>query len=85
MMILPITDETVEPWLEVRDAMTAEIDRLVFELDGTLSAEHGVGLLLRDRVGPQKSDIEWEMMRTVKRALDPQNLFNPGKLIPLAD
>ena len=85
MMILPITDETVEPWLEVRDQMTAEIDRLVFELDGTLSAEHGVGLLLRDRVGPQKSDIEWEMMRTVKRALDPQNLFNPGKLIPLAD
>ena len=85
MMILPITDETVEPWLEVREQMTAEIDRLVFELDGTLSAEHGVGLLLRDRVGPQKSDIEWEMMRTVKRALDPQNLFNPGKLIPLAD
>ena len=82
MMILPITDEAVEPWLEVRDAMTAEIDRLVFELDGTLSAEHGVGLLLRDRIGPQKPDIEWEMMRTVKRALDPQNLFNPGKLIP---
>jgi FAD/FMN-containing dehydrogenase len=82
MMILPITDEAVEPWLEVRDAMTAEIDRLVFELDGTLSAEHGVGLLLRDRIEPQKSDIEWEMMRTVKRALDPQNLFNPGKLIP---
>ena len=82
MMILPITDETVEPWLEVRDAMTAEIDRLVFELDGTLSAEHGVGLLLRDRIGPQKPDIEWEMMRTVKRALDPPNLFNAGKLIP---
>ena len=82
MMILPITDEAVEPWLEVRDAMTAEIDQLVFELDGTLSAEHGVGLLLRDRNEPQKPAIEWEMMRTVKRALDPQNLFNPGKLIP---
>ena len=73
MMILLITDEAVEPRLEVRDAMTVEIDRLVFELDGTLSAEH-VGLLLRDRIGPQKPDIE-EMMRTVKRALDPQNLF----------
>ena len=47
-----------------------------------LRPEHNVGLLLRDRIEPQKPDIEWEMMRTVKRALDPQNLFNPGKLIP---
>ncbi|MEO0494820.1 MAG: FAD-binding oxidoreductase [Actinomycetota bacterium] len=85
MMILPITDDAVEPWLAVRSEMTAAVDRLVFELDGTLSAEHGVGLLLRDRVGPQKQAIEWEMMRTVKRALDPQDLFNPGKVIPLAD
>ena len=72
------------------DALKAELQDAIYELavrdfGGSYSAEHGVGLLLRDRVGPQKSDIEWEMMRTVKRALDPQNLFNPGKLIPLAD
>jgi len=82
MMILPITEETIEPWLEVKPAMEAAIDETVFDLDGTLSAEHGVGLLLRDRVGPQKQELEWDMMRSVQRALDPDNVFNPGKLIP---
>ncbi|MDG1409730.1 MAG: FAD-binding oxidoreductase [Acidimicrobiales bacterium] len=82
MMILPITEETIEPWLEVKPAMEAAIDETVFDLDGTLSAEHGVGLLLRDRVGPQKQKLEWDMMRSVQRALDPDNVFNPGKLIP---
>ncbi|MEM9204124.1 MAG: FAD-linked oxidase C-terminal domain-containing protein, partial [Actinomycetota bacterium] len=57
-------------------------DELVFSLGGTLSAEHGVGRLLRDRVGPQKPAIEWELMRTIKRALDPDDIFNPGALLP---
>ena len=70
------------PWLAVRPAMSDRIDELVFGLDGTLSAEHGVGLLLRDRVGPQKPDLEWQLMRAVKAALDPADLFNPGKMIP---
>ena len=82
MMILPITDETVEPWLAVRGTMSDRIDELVFGLDSTLSAEHGVGRLLRDRVGPQKPDLEWELMRSVKAALDPQGLFNPGAMLP---
>ncbi|MEM7141575.1 MAG: FAD-binding oxidoreductase [Actinomycetota bacterium] len=82
MMILPITDDAIEPWTAVRDEMADEVDRLVFELEGTLSAEHGIGLLLRDRVGPQKPPVEWELMRTIKRALDPDDLFNPGKVIP---
>ncbi|MEM9464462.1 MAG: FAD-binding oxidoreductase [Actinomycetota bacterium] len=84
LWVLPVTDDAVEPFLAVRDEMTAEADRLVFSLGGTLSAEHGVGRLLRDRVGPQKPAIEWELMRSVKRALDPQDLFNPGALLPPA-
>lgn len=82
LWVLPVTDDAVEPYLAVRDEMTAEADRLVFSLGGTLSAEHGVGRLLRDRVGPQKPAVEWEMMRSIKRALDPDDLFNPGALIP---
>ena len=82
LWVLPVTDEAVDPFLATRDEMTAEADRLVFSLGGTLSAEHGVGRLLRDRVGPQKPAIEWELMRAVKRALDPDDLFNPGALLP---
>ena len=84
LWVLPVTDEAVEPFLAVREEMTAEADRLVFSLGGTLSAEHGVGRLLRERVGPQKPAIEWELMRTIKRALDPDDLFNPGALLPPA-
>jgi len=82
MMILPITEDAVEPWLAAKPAMEAAVDHTVFELGGTLSAEHGVGLLLRDRIGAQKQELEWEMMRSIKRALDPDDVFNPGKLIP---
>jgi FAD/FMN-containing dehydrogenase len=82
MMILPTSDEAVEPWLTAKPAMEAAIDDTVFGLNGTLSAEHGIGLLLRDRVRPQKQELEWAMMRSIKGALDPDNLFNPGKLIP---
>ena len=82
LWVLPVTDEAVDPFLAVRNEMTTEADRLVFALGGTLSAEHGVGRLLRDRVGPQKPAIEWELMHSIKRALDPENLFNPGALLP---
>lgn len=65
-----------------REELRSEIDDIVIGLDGTLSAEHGVGTLLRGRVGRQKPDIEWHMMREIKHAFDPENLFNPGKMLP---
>lgn len=72
----------IEGFRSVRETVRTDIDDLVFELGGTLSAEHGVGTLLRDRVGPQKSAIEWELMRRVKDTFDPANLFNPEKMLP---
>lgn len=82
MMILPVDDESVDPWREVRPALTHRIDELVFAMDGTLSAEHGIGLLLQDRIGPQKSDVEWELMRRIKAVFDPDGILNPGKMLP---
>jgi len=84
MMILPTIDGAVDRFLAVRPILEAAVDALVFELDGTLSAEHGIGLLLRDRVVPQKPEIEWEMMRLIKATLDPDDVFNPGKMLPPA-
>jgi FAD/FMN-containing dehydrogenase len=82
MMILPTSDEQVAPFLAARPALQDAIDALVFELGGTLSSEHGLGLLLRDRVEPQKPAIEWELMRRIRSVLDPEDLFNPGKTLP---
>ncbi len=48
---------------------------------GSISAEHGVGLLKRDFLGYSRSAAEIDIMRTVKRALDPNGVMNPGKLL----
>ena len=82
MMILPTADEAAAAFTAQKPVLQEAVDQLVFELGGTLSAEHGLGTLLRDRVEPQKPAIEWELMRRVKAALDPDDLFNPGKTLP---
>ena len=54
---------------------------LVYQLGGSISAEHGIGQLKREELLRYKSPLEMEMMRCVKRALDPQGLMNPGKVL----
>jgi FAD/FMN-containing dehydrogenase len=66
-----------------RDPINRIVHDLVVELGGSISAEHGLGLLRRDEVKHYKSPVEIELMRTLKRALDPHNLMNPGKLIEI--
>ena len=82
LWVLPVEAGVVEEFLAVKGALSEAIDALVIVLGGTLSAEHGVGTLLRDRIAGQKDPIEWELMRAVKTALDPDDLFNPGKTLP---
>ncbi len=52
------------------------------ELGGSFSAEHGVGLLKRADMSRYKSAVELDMMRAIKRALDPDNIMNPDKVVP---
>ncbi|WP_186409234.1 FAD-binding oxidoreductase [Candidatus Accumulibacter aalborgensis] len=54
---------------------------LVHELSGSISAEHGIGQLKREELLRYKSPVEIEMMRAIKRVLDPQGLMNPGKVL----
>lgn len=62
-----------------------EVDRDMFELvkshEGSISAEHGIGLLKRDWLGYSRTPDEIELMRQLKRVLDPRGLLNPGKVI----
>ena len=48
---------------------------------GSISAEHGIGRLKVDELAHYRSRIELDTMRSIKRALDPQNLMNPGKIV----
>ena len=82
MYVLPTSDDQVAPFLPVREELRERIDEATFAFGGTISAEHGIGQLLRERIKPQKPAIEWELMRAIKDALDPQGIMNPGKTLP---
>ena len=62
-----------------------EVNRIVYEvvaqLNGSISAEHGLGQLKRDEITHYKSALELELMRNIKHTLDPQGLMNPGKVV----
>ena len=62
-----------------------EVHRIVYEitasLAGSIAAEHGLGQLKRDEITHYKSAVELELMRSIKRTLDPNGLMNPGKVV----
>jgi D-lactate dehydrogenase (cytochrome) len=64
---------------------TAAINRLVHDsvarFGGSISAEHGLGQLKREEIQRYKSPLELELMRKLKRALDPDGIMNPGKVL----
>ncbi|MCJ0765200.1 FAD-binding oxidoreductase [Variovorax terrae] len=66
-------------------ALEAPLNRLVHDavaaFNGSISAEHGLGVLRRDEAARYKSPVELRLMRAVKAALDPKGLMNPGKVL----
>jgi FAD/FMN-containing dehydrogenase len=54
---------------------------LVHSLNGSISAEHGIGQLKREELLRYKSPVELAMMRSIKQALDPLGLMNLGKIL----
>ena len=64
------------------DEVTDIVDKITDELNGSFSAEHGIGLLKTRQMMRYKSQVELGLMRSIKSALDPDNIMNPGKVIP---
>jgi len=66
-------------------ARSNEMERLVHDVaiahHGSISAEHGIGILKREELAERKDPAEMQMMRAIKQALDPKNIMNPGKLL----
>ena len=67
-------------------AETGRINRIVHDivadLGGSITAEHGVGRLRMAELVHYKSAVEIDLMRRLKRAFDPANILNPGKVLP---
>lgn len=62
-------------------AVNTLVYAVVRELNGSISAEHGIGQLKRDTLCDHKAPLELELMRKIKATLDPQGLMNPGKVV----
>ncbi len=65
------------------DELHTIVHDITHELQGSISAEHGIGQLKRDELTRYKSELELDLMRMIKNTLDPQHLMNPGKVINL--
>ncbi|MGL4541393.1 MAG: FAD-binding oxidoreductase [Polymorphobacter sp.] len=68
-------------FLDHQSAINRIVHDLVARFDGSISAEHGLGVLRRDEAARYKSPVELALMRRVKAALDPSGRMNPGKVL----
>lgn len=62
--------------------MKTTVEQNVVKFDGSFSAEHGIGLTKKETMARLKDPVALRTMREIKRALDPNNVLNPGKVLP---
>jgi glycolate oxidase len=70
--------------MERVEAASGDIFEVATSVGGTLSGEHGIGLLKQKYLSLDLPEGTVEVMRTIKKALDPHNIMNPGKIFPEA-
>ena len=77
----PPPDAIEADFLDQAPRATRIVYDLVAQFGGSFSAEHGIGQMKREELDRYKPAIEVELMRRIKRAFDPHNLLNPGKVV----
>ena len=66
-------------------AVSLEIGELLARYGGSISAEHGVGLLKKAYLHYSRSPLEIDLMRAIKKTFDPKSILNPGKVFDARD
>ncbi len=66
----------------LKNAIMEKVEDIVLELGGSFSAEHGIGLSKLSSMDRRKDSVALDVMRRIKAALDPNNIMNPGKVLP---
>jgi FAD/FMN-containing dehydrogenase len=75
-------DADMASFLARWDEIARIVHDVVRDFGGSFSAEHGIGVMKRADLKRYKSPEEIDLMRALKRTLDPKNILNPGKLVP---
>jgi FAD/FMN-containing dehydrogenase len=70
-----------EGFLKRWDEVNKVVFAVVTKLGGSISAEHGIGVMKRDMLPDYKDPVALELMHTLKRTLDPNGILNPGKVL----
>ena len=78
-----LVDPTIPAERETAERLNHEVVQRAIEAQGTCSGEHGIGLHKMDFLVTEAGAGAVDMMRTLKRALDPKNIMNPGKIFVL--
>ena len=66
---------------DLRDKIKASVYDLTMQMDGSFSAEHGIGLAKKSELIKYSSQSEVELMKLIKKSLDPKNIMNPRKVL----
>jgi D-lactate dehydrogenase (cytochrome) len=79
--VSPPSDSAADAFLREMPAVNRIVHDSVARFRGSISAEHGLGQLKREEIRRYKSPLELELMRAIKRTLDPLGIMNPGKVL----
>ena len=73
-------ESNMEEWYDIEVKALEDLYQATKKLGGTLSGEHGIGSKRKDFMGIVSSPAEIDLMRRIKKAFDPNNIMNPGKI-----
>ncbi len=68
-------------FLEYWDSINQKVHDIVDDLGGSIAAEHGIGTFKRDELARRKSNLEIDLMRQIKKTLDPNDIMNPDVIL----
>ncbi|MGC6518102.1 MAG: FAD-binding oxidoreductase [Candidatus Puniceispirillaceae bacterium] len=68
-------------WSQKRGAMFDAVYKALYDCNGSISAEHGIGTMKAEQLKLVKDPVALEMMHAIKKSLDPKGLLNPGKIL----
>ena len=75
------SEASKEEFKAMKNEIKSAIYQITAELDGSFSAEHGIGLAKKQELKDFSSEAEIELMKVIKKSLDPNNIMNPNKVI----